>query len=102
MVKCSEMAITPYNYKCLNCNETFDEPDSRQEYMGEFWGMPAYDTIYICPHCGSDEIVDTGEEMWYDDKEARKTNNIYNRTFDSNNIYLDCIYIRAYVISMVI
>lgn len=101
MVKCSEMAITP-NYKCLNCNETFDEPDSRQEYMGEFWGMPAYDTIYICPHCGSDEIVDTGEEMWYDDKEARKTNNIYNRTFDSNSIYLDCICIGAYVISMVI
>lgn len=101
MVKCSEMAITP-NYKCLNCNETFDEPDSRQEYMGEFWGMPAYDTIYICPHCGSDEIVDTGEEMWYDDKEARKTNNIYNRTFDSNSIYLDCIHIGAYVISMVI
>lgn len=102
MAKCSEMAIIPYNYKCLNCNETFDEPDSRQEYMGEFWGMPAYDTIYICPHCGSDEIVDTGEEMWYDDKEIREANNIYNRTFDSDNIYLDYICIRAYVISMVI
>lgn len=102
MARCSEMAITPYNYKCLNCNETFDEPDSRQEYMGEFWGMPAYDTIYICPHCGSDEIVDIGEEMWYDDKKAREANNIYNRTFNSDSIYLDYICIRAYVISMVI
>lgn len=50
------------NYKCCNCNTEFDYPDTRQEYMGEFWGMPAYDTINICPNCGCDEIIDAEDE----------------------------------------
>ena len=46
--------------KCYECGRIFDEDDAecRQEYVGEFWGAPAYQNINVCPHCGSDEISD--------------------------------------------
>lgn len=44
--------------KCFNCNHVFeeDEADTRREYVGEFWGSSAYETVDICPECGSDEL----------------------------------------------
>lgn len=56
-------------YKCYNCGETFDEDDAeeRRECVGEFWGSPAYDSVMICPECGSDEIEETDEGENNDD-----------------------------------
>ena len=50
--------------KCLNCEEVFDEEDlvQKQEYMGEFWGQPAYETFSYCPFCGEDQFEDYKEE----------------------------------------
>ena len=50
-------------YKCNNCGETFDEDDAeeRRDCVGEFWGSPAYDSVMVCPECGSDEIEETDE-----------------------------------------
>lgn len=47
--------------KCLNCGAEIlrDELEYTREYMGEFWGMPAYEDAYVCPHCGSDDIEDS-------------------------------------------
>ena len=44
--------------KCLNCEQVFDEEDvvTKQEYRGEFWGSPAYETVGCCPYCGEDAI----------------------------------------------
>lgn len=50
-------------YKCNECKELFDEPDSYRENVGEFWGQPAYQTFYICPYCGSDDFDEYEEEM---------------------------------------
>ena len=53
-------------YRCCNCGKIFpcEEAEGRREYIGEFWGMPAYDTIDICPDCFSDDLeyLDDDEE----------------------------------------
>ena len=56
------MNITRYNYKCAECGQPFDKPEEREDYRGEFWGIPAYETICVCPYCGSDEILDYEED----------------------------------------
>lgn len=43
-------------YKCQHCGHVFTEPKTVQEYRGEFWGMPAYEDVSVCPHCGSDDV----------------------------------------------
>jgi hypothetical protein len=42
-------------YKCNDCENTFNEPDSYRECIGEFWGFPAYEEFGSCPICGSDD-----------------------------------------------
>lgn len=41
-------------YKCEDCGSEFEEPKAERESRGEFWGFPAYETVYGCPRCGSD------------------------------------------------
>lgn len=45
-------------YICKDCESTFDESEIayQREYMGEFWGTPAYEELAVCPYCSSDEI----------------------------------------------
>lgn len=50
------------NYKCNDCEREFNEPDSYEECMGEFWGSPAYETFYCCPFCGSDDYEEVTNE----------------------------------------
>lgn len=38
-------------YKCYNCGEVFESPDSHEEGRGEFWGVSCSETISGCPHC---------------------------------------------------
>ena len=40
---------------CFDCGHVFDEPDTFQEKVGEFWGAPAWETCGCCPNCGSTE-----------------------------------------------
>ena len=51
-------------FKCTECDEIFDEDDSdsRREFVGEFWGVPAYEDLMACPNCGSTEIEEYIEE----------------------------------------
>lgn len=42
-------------YKCNDCGAEFDEPETYSEYMGEFWGFPAYEEFGRCPVCESDD-----------------------------------------------
>ena len=46
-------ASTYYCYQC--CNE-FENPDSYEDHVGDFWGQPAYETRYVCPICGNEAI----------------------------------------------
>ena len=59
-------------YKCYECKTLFDEPRAVEESRGEFWGMPCSETMYYCPHCGSEEWdeVATVEEWERNDKEG--------------------------------
>lgn len=43
-------------FRCNNCGCEFDEPKRVKESRGEFWGAPAYETMYCCPSCGSDDL----------------------------------------------
>lgn len=56
-------------YKCYDCKREFDEPKRVEESRGEFWGMPAYETMYYCPYCGGDfdevHVVEDAEEEDY-------------------------------------
>lgn len=49
--------------KCDNCGKTFDSDEIKiiSEYMGEFWGMPAYEDFEACPYCDSYEIDNVKE-----------------------------------------
>lgn len=44
--------------KCCRCGAIFHEEDAdtRKDYVGEFWGMPAYEDIDICPECRSEDL----------------------------------------------
>lgn len=56
--------------KCFDCGWIGDAEELKavEESRGEFWGMPAYETMYYCPCCGSDCIDDyNGEEDDEDD-----------------------------------
>lgn len=41
-------------YKCCECGKLFEEPDTIQEYRGEFWGTPAYEPVDVSPCCEAD------------------------------------------------
>lgn len=49
---------------CADCNNIFgeDEIATWQEDRGEFWGMPAYETVSGCPFCHSGAIEEYNEE----------------------------------------
>ena len=55
-------------YKCDDCREIFEEPDTIEQFTGEFWGMPAYEKWSCCPNCKStdiEEYIDYEEEEDY-------------------------------------
>lgn len=43
-------------YRCNRCGTEFEEPATKQESRGEFWGTPAYEEFSICPCCKSDDF----------------------------------------------
>lgn len=51
-------------YKCGNCGCTFEEESIKEERIltGEYWGAPAYETVYCCPCCGVDDVYNIDEE----------------------------------------
>lgn len=51
-----------YRFFCNDCENGFDEYDEVEEDRGEFWGMPAYETMYYCPFCGSEDFDEVEEE----------------------------------------
>ena len=55
-------------YRCNKCKAEFSEHEIKvftyKEYMGEFWGSPAYETFYEyhCPECGSEDFEEREDE----------------------------------------
>ena len=55
-------------FRCNCCGNIFEEPKLVMESRGEFWGSPAYESMYYCPFCGDEDfeeyrkIEDEGEE----------------------------------------
>ena len=54
---------------CCECKNWLNVLNEEHECMGEFWGVPAYDTFYYCPVCGSDYIVDANDVILDDVEE---------------------------------
>jgi len=51
-------------YVCNDCREVFDESIAayQKERVADYWGyQPAYIKTMICPHCGSDDIIEAAE-----------------------------------------
>ena len=50
--------------RCCRCRAIFREEDAGygREYVGEFWGAPAYESVDLCPECNSSDIEDAEEE----------------------------------------
>lgn len=42
--------------RCNDCKCLIDELKEKHEYRGEAYGRPAYETVYVCPNCGSNDI----------------------------------------------
>ena len=54
-------------YKCRNCGEEFEIPETESEFMGVCRGEDACLDFDVCPYCGYDDIVeDVGVDV-YDD-----------------------------------
>lgn len=47
-------------HKCEECKSLFEEDEiiEIQEEVGECCGVPAYETVRICPKCKSEDIVE--------------------------------------------
>lgn len=48
-------------YICNCCGEVVDDLKEVREFMGYYGSAPAYDSDYVCPYCGSDDL-DEAEE----------------------------------------
>lgn len=59
-------------YKCNDCGNKFHEYEMKkvEESRGEFWGMPCYETIYLCPYCCSEDFDEYKEKEYTDDGES--------------------------------
>lgn len=46
--------------RCADCGWVGEPEELKriEEFRGEFWGVPAYEAMYYCPVCGSDDIDD--------------------------------------------
>lgn len=49
-------------FVCDKCGKEFDWPKAVQEYRGEYWGVPSYETMYYSPCCEDDFTEITEEE----------------------------------------
>jgi hypothetical protein len=49
-------------YKCDDCKLEFEEPLAMWETVGEYWGIPAKEKIYICPYCENMDFEKMEEE----------------------------------------
>ena len=49
-------ATNAERFICHSCGKHFDYPDSQDECLGEWWGIPYHETTHGCPHCGSGEF----------------------------------------------
>lgn len=51
-------------YKCESCGHEFEEDEmiTVQECVGEFWGVPAYESWGACPRCKSTDIYEVEED----------------------------------------
>lgn len=58
-------------YQCGDCGMIFDEDEIEtwEESRGEFWGMPAYETVSGCPYCHSGDIGEYEEAEESEDGE---------------------------------
>jgi len=71
--------------RCDDCGWIGHSEELRavQESRGEFWGVPAYETMYYCPVCGS-ECLDDYEEVQEEDDEPYRFENVgYGEYLDS-------------------
>ena len=55
--------------KCRDCRCEFEEPHRVQEDRGEFWGVPAFETMYYCPFCGSEDFGELDEILMEEEEE---------------------------------
>lgn len=56
-------------YVCFDCGFVFGHLASWQEYRGEFWGAPCFETCCGCPKCHSEDV----EEVIKDDDRPKKS-----------------------------
>lgn len=70
------------NYICLDCGKRFNHFKRVEESRGEFWGIPCSETMYYCPHCGSDYCADSYDEI-------EPYNNGYTLFWQGDEIYFD-------------
>lgn len=54
--------LAKYRFVCNDCGAVFDDPEIVEEDRGEFWGMPAYEEMCYCPHCGSEDFEECEDE----------------------------------------
>ena len=63
-------------FRCNDCGHEFDIPDTEREYLGEFWGTPAFENVAVCPMCRSDEFEEINDDR--EDEEREENADDYN------------------------
>ena len=70
-------------YKCEDCGKIFFYPRETRECVGEYWGSPAYETEYTCPHCRRGYF----EEVEVDDKKYKEQYLAERERYDDQMMY---------------
>lgn len=73
-------------FYCNHCKSVFDEPKEELESRGEFWGAPAYESMYYCPCCGDDDYDEIIGVDCYEDPIFK---NDYYYEFDGDRVTED-------------
>lgn len=52
-------------FYCVDCERYLDDDEVKyvSESRGEFWGMPAYETMMYCGYCGGDIISEDDDDF---------------------------------------
>lgn len=49
-------------FVCEDCGRPFGHPKIIKESRGEYWGIPCFEDVGVCPHCGSGDFFEVEQE----------------------------------------
>ncbi len=68
-------------FACNLCKAVFEEPEYREYLVGEFWGVPVYESEDRCPCCNGDDIY----EIDWENEDADDAGDFEDDEYEGND-----------------